>query len=142
MKTQLALGLLLLNISFAPIALATNQPPENAMKMSQILERLQQEGYYLVKSIEYNGKVYEVEVLKNDGDKEKIEITINGEVIKANNDKKLMSLMDAIKQVENSGYKNIYKIKADAKKYEIKAYDKDNKQVDLDVDATTGQIED
>jgi hypothetical protein len=126
------------------VTFATDAPPANSLPMSKILQNIQKEGYSVVKKIEYDDGKYEVKAIDNAGNDAKLEIApTTGEIIKPKDEvAPKLSIFDAVSKVETAGYKNIYKIETSKDKYEVKAYDKNNKKVSLDVDANSGAIKD
>ncbi len=49
-------------------------------------------------------------------------------------------MLDAVNKAEAAGYQRIYKVERDNNEYEMEALDKDGKQVELKVNASTGAI--
>ena len=140
-KTILStLGGLFLILS-APIALA-DDIPSNALPISKILQDLHAKGYTLIKKVEFEHGTYEVKAIGPNGNKMKLQVNPQtGEITNnKSNNAKMMSMLDAVKKVESAGYHNIYKIKQEDNKYEVKALDKNGKKVELKINADTGEI--
>lgn len=122
-----------------------NEIPSNSMQMSRILENIKKDGVNIIKKIELDNGKYEAKAINNTGNEIELEINAQtGEILQPtkSEDMPKLSIFDAVTKVEAAGYKNIYKIEANKNKYEVKAYDKNNKKVSLDMDATTGIIKD
>jgi hypothetical protein len=124
------------------VIFASETIPANTLPMSKILQNLQKEGYTVVKKIEYNDGKFEAKVINNAGKEAKLEIApITGEITNLKDELAAkLSIFDAASKVEKAGYKNIYEIESSKEKYEVKAYDKNNKKVSLDVDVNSGAI--
>ncbi len=141
MKLQkLAMGIICSTLALSAGSVFADTPPDSSLKMSQILQKIQQEGYSIIKNIEFEGKRYEAKVIKHDGSDVKLELSEGGDIIAPKNEERNFTMVEAVQKVEAAGYKNIYKISASKDKYEMKGYDKNNKKVSLDVDAKTGKI--
>lgn len=138
---QIAMGVIFSTLALTSInTFATQQLPDNTMKMSQILQKMQQDGFTVIKEIKFDGKNYLAKAINSDGSDIKLEISPTGEIMNPKEIDHNIPMLDAVQKVENAGYKSITEIDASKKKYEIKAFDKNNKEVKLKVDAKSGQI--
>ncbi len=139
-KSLLIASILALNttVSFA------GDVPLNAKQMSQILQNIQKDGYNLVTKIEFNDDKFEAKAINSAGKEVKLEIApMTGEVINPKKDEiSTLTIFDVAQKVEGAGYKNIYLIDASKDTFKVKAHDKDNKKVTLEVDGKTGAIKD
>lgn len=135
-------SILALTFVFGVSSVYAEDIPKNLMPMTQVLQKLQSSGYNVVKKIEYNDDKYEATALNVVGEEVKLEVApVTGEIMKPERDKTpTVSIFDAAQKVETAGYKNIYYMNVDKDKYEVKAYNKEDKKVSLDVDAQTGAI--
>lgn len=116
--------------------------PEKSMPMTSIIGKLEAKGFVDVYEVEYDDKVYHVKARNAQGkDVEATVDPISGKITptKVAPSSKI-TLMDAVKKVEQAGYHNIYKIERSDDKYEMSALDKDGKKVSLEVDGKTGKI--
>lgn len=145
MKVQLLSSLILgatLAMS-APIVMAdtTTIASTGAIPMSKILTNLQEKGYAIVLKIELEDGSYKAKVIDSKGKELKINITPQtGEIIRPKAQTARLTMAEAVKKAEEAGYKNIYKVSSSSNEYELKGFDKDNKKVSVNVDATTGKI--
>ena len=116
--------------------------PTTLLPMSTILQDLQSKGYDNIRKIKFEHDVYEVEAISKQGTK--IKLSVNPQTGKIANSpmmqKNSLSMRSIVQKVEAAGYHSIYKVKSEDNKYEIKALDKNNKKVELNVDAQTGEI--
>jgi hypothetical protein len=133
-------ALLLCNVSGA---LAADKVPDNAMKMSQLLQNIEKNGYGIIKSIKFDDGEYKATAINNQGDEVKLQIAPqSGEILKPKENAGGLSIIEATQKVEQAGYRNIFEIDVKKDKYEMKAYDQKDKKVSLDVDAKSGKISD
>ncbi len=126
----------------APHLLAKEMPAD-MMQMSKVLSDLKSKGYSIVKKVEFEKGMYEIQAINGEGKSEKIKMNgKTGEIVKPKDNKEYMSALEIAKKVEEAGYHNIFKIETEwfGKKYEVKAYNKENKKVKLDVDAVSGKV--
>lgn len=122
---------------------AADEPPKNTLPMSHIIQELKSSGVHVIKEIKFENGNYVAETVNPQGTEVKTEINpTTGKVNKTDNKSEniKLSILEAAKRVEGSGYKNIYKIDTSGTKYEVKAYDQQGKKVSLDVDGNTGEI--
>lgn len=143
MKVKVIIGMISA-LAFAPVLLAADQKSENAMQTSKVLQTLKSKGFNIVSKIESktDGE-YEVKVINGEGRSGKITFNAHtGKIEKAKENQPGLTALDVAKKVEEAGYVNISKI--DTKwledKYNVTAFDKDGKKVDLEVDALSGKI--
>lgn len=110
--------------------------------MSSVLQNLKMNGYEIVSKVELENDVYEIEAMSPQG--KELSITMNahsGEITSPKeNPLPRISLPEAVKRVEGSGYHDISKVEYSSGKYVIKALDEKDKKVKLKVDGTTGEI--
>ncbi|MDF3054263.1 MAG: hypothetical protein K0Q74_170 [Gammaproteobacteria bacterium] len=123
------------------IALAEDIPVSSA-QMSSILQSLQAKGYNNVKKIKFTDGKYEARAVNAQGKIEKLDINAQtGAILDGKKPaKKMITALEVATKVEAAGYRSIYKLEADSGKYEVRALDKDGKKVELEIDATTGEI--
>ncbi len=144
MKTKdfVTVNALILLLTSSTIALAGDKLPEKSMPMSQILQSIQKQGFGTIVDIEYDDGVYSAKAINYRGDNTSLEVApLSGEIIKPKaEDRDQISIFDAAKKVEAAGYHNIYEMKTSKSKYEVKAYDSNDKKVSLDVDVKSGTI--
>jgi hypothetical protein len=141
MKIQKTLVALSLGCLLSFTAFADDKVPADAISFSKLLSSLHNAGYNVVLKVEFDDGVYKANVIDPQGRQIKVSIEpTSGEVIKPKSETNQLSMMDAVKKVENAGYHNFYKITSGHDKYEIKALDKDNKKVAIEVDTKTGKI--
>lgn len=128
----------------APIAFAKEERAlDNSIKMTKALENLRTKGFNIIRKIEFDDDTYAASAINAEGKEVKIHIdSRTGEIAPHKESNELMSALDVAKKVEQAGYQNIYKIDTQwfRDKYEVKAFDRNGKKVDLDVDARTGKI--
>ncbi len=136
--TVILIGLFL-TFGFQPAIADT--VPASAMPLSKILENLQSKGYTIFREIEFLNGLYVTKAFNAQGQNLKIRINPQtGEIVEPKAQATTLSLIDVTKKLENAGYHSITKISFDRGEYEAVALDKDGKQVDLDIDGKTGQV--
>ncbi len=130
------------NSSAAPSAVPSAAPSAApAMDMMTLLTKLNDSGYNYIKEVELGSNgTYKVETLDAAG--KKLELTIdpahpNLPVQTASI--KVLNTAEIAKKVMDAGYVNITKIKFKGDCYDVKAHDKNGKNVRLDV-SVTGEI--
>lgn len=134
----LAIGFLLTTLT--PLALAEDSVPLNAMPLSHALQNLSDKGYAIVRQVEYKDGIYKVEVINVQG--KQVDVRINAQTgrpfkLPENN---TLTLLEAVKKVESSGYSHLYKVESEDGKYEIKALDAKGNKIKLEVDAMNGKV--
>lgn len=115
--------------------------PTTSLPMSKILQDLQSKGYNAVRKVKFEHGSYEVEAMSKQGTK--IKLNVNPQTGKITINPKTpntLTMLSIVQKIEAAGYHNIYKVKSERGKYEVKALDKDNKKVELNVDAQSGEI--
>jgi hypothetical protein len=113
----------------------------NGMKISVAIQKLQAKGYKNIRKIEFKDGFYEAKVMTADGYKADLRVnTKTGVIENPAKELKWLSILEIVKKVQAAGYHDIYKIKFDDGGYEVAAFDKDGKDVQLDVDALTGEV--
>lgn len=138
----LCLGSLLAFSSSIAVAKDDNIP-DNAVKMSKALESLKTKGFNVVRKIEFDDDAYTASVINAEGKEVKIYVNSQtGEVSPPKESNDSLSALEVAKKVEQAGYQKIYKIDTQwfRDRYEVKAYDRNGKKVELDVDAKSGKI--
>lgn len=113
-----------------------------AMSMMDVLNQLDAANYNKIKEVElgHNG-TYKVEAINSKGQKVEFVVDPAKPVIeKQAQTTTMLSAKDIAKKVTDAGYMNITKIKCDGAKYDVKAQDKQGKDVKLDVNSVTGEI--
>lgn len=137
-KTLLALSLGCM-LSFS--AFADDKVPSDVMPFSKLLTSLHSAGYNVVLKVEFDDGVYKANVIDAQGRQIKVTIApASGEVIKPKGDGNQLTMMEAVKKAEAAGFHDFSKVTCGHDKYEIKALDKDNKKVSIDVDTKSGKI--
>ncbi len=125
----------------APVVMAKDEPTKDMMPMSKVLNGLQTKGFDVVKKIEFDDGVYEAKILNAVGKEMKLKMNAKtGEIEKPKEGLVWLTALDVAKKVEDAGYKNISKIDAEGKEYEVKAFNKEGKETKLKVNAETGEI--
>lgn len=115
--------------------------PKNLMKMSVAIQKLQAKGYKNIRKIEYKDGFYEAKIMTTDGYKAEVRVnTKTGAIENPTKEIKSLGILEVVKKVQAAGYHDIYKISFDDGEYEVAALDKDGKDVQLDVNASTGEI--
>lgn len=116
--------------------------PANSLPMSKILQNLQTKGFTIIKEVEFEHGAFEVEAIGPQGNKLKLQVNPQTGEITNNKDNQTnqLSILAAVQKLEAAGYHNIYRIELDDSKYEVKALDKDGKEVSLKINANTGEI--
>ncbi len=120
----------------AASAAASNVP------MSTVLQNLKMNGYEIISKVDLDNGVFNIEAMSPQG--KELSITMNaqsGEITSPQqNPLPRISLPEAVKRVEGSGYHDIYMVEYDGGKYIVKTLDQKDKKVKLKVDGTTGEI--
>jgi uncharacterized membrane protein YkoI len=115
--------------------------PKNVMKINVAIQKLQAKGYKNIREIEFNDGFYEAEIMTANGNKVEVRVnTKTGAVENPTKEMKSLGILEIVKKVQAAGYHDIYKISFDDGEYEVAAFDKDGKDVQLDVNASTGEI--
>lgn len=145
-NTLLIAGTVALFSASAVMADAQNKNSSaGAVDMETILINLNNAGCSAVKEVEREHNVYKAKAVCA-GQYLKVRIdSKTGDITSPDfsADDKRISMLDAVKAVKDAGYTNIKEVEAKSNHYEIKAMkssgDK-NKKVELEVDATSGKI--
>jgi len=143
MNTLMAAGFAAAVMLAAPATFATEKTnmPTDAVQMSKLLENLHAAGYNVILKVEFDNGQYRANVIDLQGKPIRLEIApTTGEILKPKTEGTVLSILEAAKKAEEAGYHNIYKISASRDKVEIKAFNKDNKKVSLDINTKTGAI--
>jgi hypothetical protein len=112
-----------------------------APQISTIITKLQSKGYNIIRKIKFEDGAYEADVINAQGNEVTVKINpLTGDFFGSTENLARLSMLAAVKVVEAAGYKNIYKVKSDDDKYEVKALDKNGKEVGLEVNAISGEI--
>ncbi|HZW61337.1 MAG TPA: PepSY domain-containing protein [Candidatus Babeliales bacterium] len=129
------------------IALADNLPA-NTVPISAIIKNLQTKGYNNIKEVKFEHGFYEVEAMNSQEKEVKLEIdpktntitkTKIGHKMKSMANPKI-SMVDVIEKITAAGYHDVSKIEFKQDKYEVKVLDKNNKEVELRINANTGEV--
>lgn len=137
---SLVFGFCLLFVMQTAIA-ADVTSPKDTMKISAAIQKVQSNGYKIIREIKFKNGYYEAKVITPEG--KKLDIRVNtktGEVEKPKSESKILSMLEIIKKVQSAGYKNISKISFDDDEYEVDALDKHGKEVNLEIKADSGKI--
>lgn len=123
--------------------------PPPKVDMVNVLQKLQTAGYCWVKKIKFDDGVYKLKGMNDRG--EKVRATLNSDVVElpANlpfskiQPKTLptISMLQAVQKVIAGGYNDVRQVDVEKNVYEIEAFDSKGKEVDLEVNKTTGVIE-
>ena len=116
--------------------LVTSQP------MSAVLQNLQSQGIVSIQKVELDGGVYKIKAINAQGQMLKLEVNPQtGALTKPAIVENHLNALQAVRAVEASGYRNVYKVEANDGEYRVKAIDSKGSQVGLDVDGNTGKID-
>lgn len=126
----------------ASAALAAPEAP-STLKLSTILEKLNQQGYSNIHDVEREHGILKIEGTNDEGVKYEIHIDPkSGDILKKQHHiKTRLSALDIAKKLEAQGYKQIDEIEFDEGTYKVKALDKNQKEIELHIDPNTGKIE-
>ncbi len=125
----------------APLSMAKDEMTSDMMPISKALTALKTKGYSVVKKIEFDDGIYEAKALNALGKEIKVKINAKtGEIEKDKDNVAWLSALDVAKKVEDAGYRNISKIDAEGKEYEVKALNKEGKETKLLINAQSGEI--
>jgi uncharacterized membrane protein YkoI len=126
----------------APKEAAPDKVAEPIIPMSTVLQNLKMNGYEIVSKVDLDSDVFNIDALTPQG--KELSITMNahsGEITSPKeNPAPRLSLVEAVKRVEGSGYHDISKVEYSGGKYIVKARDEKDKKVKLKVDGDTGDI--
>lgn len=126
---------------FSSSVMAEKTVPNQTIQMSKVLETLREQGFHVVLKVELENNLFKAKVIDAKGKEVKIEISPeSGKINLPKAQPTRLTMGEAVKKVEEAGYRNIFKVSSDSNEYQMKAYDKENKKVSLDVDAATGKI--
>ncbi|HLF66387.1 MAG TPA: PepSY domain-containing protein [Gammaproteobacteria bacterium] len=121
-----------------PVTVGSPVMKEPAVDMVTLISRLHDKGYNYIKEIEYGSNgMYRVKTVDSTG--KKVELTLdpaNLTIPVQEKSVKLLGTGEIAKAVMDAGYVKIVKIKYKGDGYEVKAYDKDDKAVRLEVSVT------
>lgn len=124
---------------------ALEEPAANPVDIAHVLDTLQQQGYIAVHEIKLDNNVYEAEAIDSMG--AKIDVKVNaltGAILEPKLPPSKMTMKDAIKKAENSGFKNIYSIESHDDGFEMKAFNHEGKKIEyhlnLNGQATTKEM--
>jgi uncharacterized membrane protein YkoI len=122
--------------------LSQNQAAMSVIPMSIVLQNLRMNGYYLVSKVELDNGVFAIDTLTPQGKAVSVLMQAHtGEIIQPKqNPAPHITLEEAVKRVEGSGYHDIFKVEYSGSKYIIRAYDQKNKKVKLKVNGNTGDL--
>jgi uncharacterized membrane protein YkoI len=126
----------------APAAAPAEKAVQPMLPMSTVLQNLKMNGYEIIGKVELENDVYDIDAMSPQG--KELAITMNahsGEITSPKqNPLPRISLMEAVRRVEGSGYHQVSKVEYGSGKYVVKALDEKDKKVKLKVDGTTGEI--
>ncbi len=112
------------------------------LAMSTVLNNLKINGYDMISKVELDKEVFNIQAITPQG--KELSITMNAHSGEITNPKHnpipQVSLVEAVKRVEGSGYHELSMIKYSGGKYIVKAFDEKDKKVKLKVDGETGDI--
>lgn len=124
-------------------AFAGDLPPTDSISMSTVLKNLQTKGYIAIHEVEFDDGMFEAKVVDAKGQFFKVKVNPTSGEITTNKDSApvKLSMLDAVKKAESAGYQRIAKIESHRDGYKLKAVDKNNKEVELKINAMTGAID-
>lgn len=122
------------------VSFAAEMPGNNSVPMSNILQTLQNKGYKVVQEVKFEDGRYHVKAINAQGIETDVQVSESGEIANPKDAQMGLTALEAIQKVESAGYKNVYQIEVESDKYEIKAHDKEGKEVTLKVNNKTGEI--
>lgn len=141
MKKQTILSLIAAGaMLFTASAVFAADTKSQMAPLSTALQNLQADGYVAVKEIKLEGESYKAEAINMQGKKVEVKLDSAGKVVEPKSTKPGISMLTAVKKVEEAGYHDIHKVDSEKDKYEVKALDKEGKKVSLEVDALSGDI--
>jgi len=116
----------------------------NKIKMSDILQMVQNENYHAISEIEYDHGLFEVDALDKNEQRVKIKISPDtGYLVKHPIIKTKLSLIEVAEKLEKKGY-NIHEMELKKKffntYYEVKAANKNGQYRKLYIDANNGKL--
>lgn len=118
------------------------EAPNTSIKLSAMLQALNNQGYKHINDVEYEDKVIKVEGHSDSGIR--FELYLNpktGDIIK--NQQIInprLSIVDIAKKIETLGYAQIKEIEFDESVYKVEAMDSKGKKHELEIDPNTGAI--
>lgn len=117
------------------------EPSTKSLTMSAVIQKLQSKGYNIIRKVKIEDGNYKAETINSQGIEVKVRINSQtGEITSSNEKPVKLTMFDAVKKVEAADYHDIYKVESEEGKYEVKAFGKDGKKVELEVNANTGNI--
>lgn len=144
--STLASALLVSAVAFSSPMVHADKKIDNSGQMTQILEKLHNEGYNTITKIEFDsGKnSYNAWVITADGKKAKIHLNgQNGSITRDTAaETQGLSALEVAKKVQAAGFSSIYKIDTEffGDGYDVKVLNKEGKLIELNVNAKTGEI--
>lgn len=116
--------------------------PYNSINMKEIIKQSRKQGLTHIKEISYHHNNYTVEGFMSNGLEGEIEFNSQtgqmlSEPLKT---EKIISMEQAVTNVENAGYNHVYAIDRKDDHYEIKAVDEKNRKVEVDVAYDSGTV--
>lgn len=129
--------------SLSTQTILADEIPSRTLPMSEILKILQTRGYSVIREVEFDDGLYEVEAFDEKGIQLIIRMNPNtGDFINTNlkTKKYPISMLEAAQRIEGAGYHTIFKIEAHGSQYEAKALGTEDKKIKLRIDANSGKI--
>ncbi|HAT9776981.1 TPA: PepSY domain-containing protein [Legionella pneumophila subsp. pneumophila] len=119
-----------------------NNIPAHSLPVSQILKNLQNKGFKNIREVKFDDGIYEVEALDDRGNGYVLRVyPTTGELIKNQKiQNNAISTLEVAQKIEAEGYRFIYKIESHGSHYDVEALSKEDKKVELKIDADTGKI--
>ncbi len=129
-------------LTFSSSVIFANDAPTSSLPMSTILQNLKKAGYPAIEKVKFDDGKYKVEAINAQGQEETVYVNAQSGLVEAKQAKAAnkVTALDAAQKVEAAGYHNIYKIDSEEDSYEVKAIDKNGKEVKLKVNATSGAV--
>lgn len=142
LKTCMTVGFASLLALSSPLLFAESKLPEDNMPMSKVLNKLKDNGFLIIKEIEFDDGVYKAKTVSAQGKDDKISFDPKtGELKSSDKHPGALSTLDIAVKLEGQGFTKIYKMDMESgDKFQIKALDKNGKRTKLEVDGKTGNI--
>jgi hypothetical protein len=139
MKKALLLSFILL--SGITSTIFANDVPQKTIPMTNLLKTLESSGYSIVRDVKYDDGMYKIDAINAQG--KDVEAKVNpmtGDITQTKDGSMKLTILNAARKVEDSGYKNIYSIESSGDKFKVKALGNDGKKVSLTIDGETGKV--
>ena len=135
-KVAVSIAAAMLSLGCLQGAWADDDAPKHSVAMTTVLQTLQDEGYVLLKGVEYDDGVFEAEGINDEGQLVKARIDPHtGKIITPDHSRmeNTEALVEVVKKVNQAGYRPVYSIEREPEGYEVHARDDNNNTVELKV---------